>query len=309
MRDLHIVTVSEDGARILLADESGEQFSVAVDERLRASMRGETVREGQMAIAMATPLSPRDIQSRVRAGATAEEVAEHAGVPLERVLRFAAPVLDERAHMARRARTVLLRNESMLELGTLDDVVTAALKARDLADTISWDAWRRDDDRWIVACRWVDEHEEHTALWVLDASAGSATPMDDDALALAGLQPSRAPSHEPATGPRLAVVPDTRHDTESETTTVEEDDTPTGPIPPLGRDDAPPRSPGPAHPARRQRRATPVSHEAPLPLAGLGVEADQAPAAPPPSRPARDAAGHPRPAVPSWDEIMFGRRT
>lgn len=304
MRDLHVVTVSEDGTRVLLADESGERFSVPIDERLRASLRGETVREGQMAIAMATPLSPRDIQTRVRAGATAEEVAEQADVALDRVLRFAAPVLDERAHMARRARRVLLRNESMLELGSLDEVATAALKARDVADTISWDAWRRDDDRWIVACRWVDEHEEHTALWVLDASAGSATPMDDEARALAGLQPDQVATPRPATGPRLAVVPDAEAPAEA----VDEDDTPTGPIPPVVRDEAQPGSPGPTHPARRQRRATPVAHEAPLPLAGLGEQAESTPAAPP-SRPARDAAGHPRPAVPSWDEIMFGRRS
>lgn len=288
MRDLRVVTVSEDGTRLLLADDSGERFSVRVDDHLRAALRGETVREGQLAIALASQLSPRDIQSRVRAGASADEVAEAAGIPLERVLRFAAPVLDERAHMARRGRTVLLRNESMLELGTVDEVATRALAARGAADSMTWDAWRRDDGRWLVACRWLEQHEEHTALWVLDASAGSATPLDDDARALAGMRvggPAR-PDDQPAPA-RLAVVrPPKPSSPPSGPADVLEDETPTGPIRPVTDDDT--------GVLRLTDLADNVTvHEAPVRT----------------SRSVRDTGGRQRPAVPSWDEIMFGRRT
>jgi hypothetical protein len=288
MRDLRVVTVSEDGTRLLLADESGERFSVRVDDHLRAALRGETVREGQLAIALASQLSPRDIQSRVRAGASADEVAEAAGIPLERVLRFAAPVLDERAHMARRGRTVLLRNESMLELGTVDEVATRALTARGAADSMTWDAWRRDDGRWLVACRWLEQHEEHTALWVLDASAGSATPIDDDARALAGMrvsEPAR-PDDQPAPA-RLAVVrPPKPTAPSSVPADVTEDETPTGPISPVTDDDT------------GVLRLTDLADN---------VTVHEAPVRTP--RAVRDTGGRQRPAVPSWDEIMFGRRT
>jgi hypothetical protein len=288
MRDLRVVTVSEDGTRLLLADESGERFSVRVDDHLRAALRGETVREGQLAIALASQLSPRDIQSRVRAGASADEVAEAAGIPLERVLRFAAPVLDERAHMARRGRTVLLRNESMLELGTVDEVATRALTARGAADSMTWDAWRRDDGRWLVACRWLEQHEEHTALWVLDASAGSATPIDDDARALAGMlvsEPAR-PDDQPAPA-RLAVVRPPKPSAPSLVPAdVTEDETPTGPISPVTDDDT--------GVLRLTDLADNVTvHDTPVRA----------------SRAVRDTGGRQRPAVPSWDEIMFGRRT
>jgi hypothetical protein len=288
MRDLRVVTVSEDGTRLLLADESGERFSVRVDDHLRAALRGETVREGQLAIALASQLSPRDIQSRVRAGASADEVAEAAGIPLERVLRFAAPVLDERAHMARRGRTVLLRNESMLELGTVDEVATRALTARGAADSMTWDAWRRDDGRWLVACRWLEQHEEHTALWVLDASAGSATPIDDDARALAGMrvsEPAR-PDDQPAPA-RLAVVRPPKPSAPSLVPAdVTEDETPTGPISPVTDDDT------------GVLRLTDLADN---------VTVHEAPVRTP--RAVRDTGGRQRPAVPSWDEIMFGRRT
>lgn len=287
MRDLRVVTVSEDGTRLLLADESGERFSVRVDDHLRAALRGETVREGQLAIALASQLSPRDIQSRVRAGASADEVAEAAGIPLERVLRFAAPVLDERAHMARRGRTVLLRNESMLELGTVDEVATRALTARGAADSMTWDAWRRDDGRWLVACRWLEQHEEHTALWVLDASAGSATPIDDDARVLAGMrvsEPARGDDH-PAPA-RLAVVRPPKPSPSPAPADVTEDETPTGPISPVTDDDT------------GVLRLTDLADN---------VTVHEGPART--SRAVRDTGGRQRPTVPSWDEIMFGRRS
>ena len=60
MRDLHVVAVSESGTTIVLADEAGEQFTVPIDDRLRAALRGDRVREGQLQIAMTSQLSPRE---------------------------------------------------------------------------------------------------------------------------------------------------------------------------------------------------------------------------------------------------------
>ncbi len=316
MRDLHVLTVSEDGTRLLLADAGGEQFSLPVDQRLRASLRAESAREARSVAAAGVTMSPREIQAHVRAGASADDVAAMAGIPAERVLRFAAPVLDERAHMARRARTVLLRTDAMLELGTLDQVASQALAARGVEETAGWDAWRRDDGRWIVSCSWVEDHEEHSALWVLDASAGSATPMDDDARALAGMQPDT----DAQRGPRLAVVPNAAsgseaaatdeavdHDVYDQQGTLD-DETPTGPIPTVHSDQTSAGSPGPAHPARRPQRPRTTEDER-LPLSDLADNIDVVDRYAPPTRPVRDTVGRQRPAVPSWDEIMFGRRS
>lgn len=320
MRDLHVLTVAENGTRLVLADSSGEQFSLPLDERLRAALRTEARRAQPRSTARTVEPTPREIQAHVRAGASAEEVAGMAGVAMDRVMRFAAPVLDERAHMARRARGVLLRNESMLELGTLEEVVMGALAARSADDTISWDAWRREDGRWIVSCSWTQDHESHVARWVLDASAGSATPLDDDARALAGLPTQDAAISHSKGQARLAVVPNPGSEEPSQPTdgTVNpegaaegpdvdahatEDETPTGPIPAV----ADVGTPGPAHPARRARRQRHEDDSERLPLSDLAenIEVEERRAA----RPARDTGGRQRPAVPSWDEIMFGRRT
>lgn len=318
MRDLHVLTVAEDGRRLVLADSAGEEYSLPLDERLLASLRSRSARDRRTTPPVA--LSPREIQALVRAGTSAEQVASMAGIPYERVMRFAAPVLDERAHMARRARGVLLRNEGMLELGTLDEVALTALARRGVENSAEWDAWRREDGRWIVACSWVEDDRDRSARWVLDASAGSATPMDDEAHALAGLRPEAqlpAPSRGQA---RLAVVPnphpnasdsaeprvDTQVDDALIPAAVPQDETPTGPIPTVRDDGGASSTPGPAHPARRARRQ-PTEDEPHLPLSDLAehVEVDE----PRGHSPVRDTGGRQRPAVPSWDEIMFGRRT
>jgi hypothetical protein len=305
MRDLHVVSVAEGGTSIVLADAGGAQYALAVNDRLLAALRGEHPNAGQLEIAMTSQLSPRDIQQRVRAGASVEEISAHAGVGVDRVLRFAAPVLDERAHVATRGRRALLRSDGMLELGTVDEVTTATLDRRGATQTLRWDAWRREDGRWLLACRWLDDHQEHTALWALDSTGGSATPLDDDARALAGLEPSEP---EPV---RLAVVPTprgTHQDDDEQPTgenpTVAEDETPTGPIPTVDAH-APAGTPGPRHPARRARARQPESDEGRLWLSEIAENVEEGPAA----TPAPDSSRRQRPPVPSWDEIMFGRRS
>ena len=51
-------------------------------------------------------MSPRDIQARIRGGATAAEVAELSGLPLAKVERYEGPVLAEREYVAQQARKV-----------------------------------------------------------------------------------------------------------------------------------------------------------------------------------------------------------
>ena len=58
---------------------------------------------------MVSALSPREIQTRVRAGEDLADVARVAGIGLDRVERFAAPVLAERDHIARQAMASSVR--------------------------------------------------------------------------------------------------------------------------------------------------------------------------------------------------------
>ncbi|PRC61165.1 DUF3071 domain-containing protein, partial [Mycobacterium sp. ITM-2017-0098] len=66
-----------------------------------AALRGDQAISNQMAIDVeVNMLRPKDIQSKIRAGASVEQVAAASGADIARVERFAHPVLLERARAA-----------------------------------------------------------------------------------------------------------------------------------------------------------------------------------------------------------------
>src|SRR6202161_4644651 len=110
MQELRIVAVSEDGSYAVLAVPGrGGRFSLPIDDRLRIVARGQFSRLAQYEIEVESPLRPKEIQDRIRAGETAEEIADAAGVPIERVRRFEGPVLAERAYRAQEAQGASIR--------------------------------------------------------------------------------------------------------------------------------------------------------------------------------------------------------
>jgi hypothetical protein len=302
VQNLQVVAVTSDGSAILLADEAGRQLRLPIDDRLRAAVRGERLSPGQLEIALTSQLSPRDIQARVRAGASVEEVAEVAGVGAERVLRYAAPVLDERRHTAQRALRAHVRTEGVAEIGPLGDVVTEALRGRVTGD-VRWDAWRRDDGRWVVVSRWVEADQELAALWLLDPSGRSVAAHDDAARALVGLPCESRPSPT-----RLAVVRDelTAAAARVPATVHDQDETPTGPLPDLAAAAAAAPAASPSRPARPPRSRANARDDDRLWLNEITDNVVEETA-----RASGEGSGsrRQRPAVPSWDEIMFGRRS
>ena len=109
MLHLTVVGLSEDSKRLLLVSDAGDEFSVDIDARFRAALRGENARLGQLEIRMESTLRPRDIQARIRSGETPEAVAQAAQTTVEKIMPFAAPVLAERAHVAERAQRSSVR--------------------------------------------------------------------------------------------------------------------------------------------------------------------------------------------------------
>src|ERR687894_2190678 len=96
MRTARLVGLSPDGKSLIVATDDGEELQMAADDRLRAAIRGDRPRLGQLEIQMNTSLSPRDIQTRIRSGESLEDVTQLAGITLDRVARFSAPVLAGR---------------------------------------------------------------------------------------------------------------------------------------------------------------------------------------------------------------------
>ncbi|MFC8368197.1 MULTISPECIES: septation protein SepH [unclassified Streptomyces] len=209
MPELRVVAVSNDGTRLVLKAADSTEYTLPIDERLRAAVRGDRPRLGQIEIEVESHLRPRDIQARIRAGATAEEVAQMAGIPVDRVRRFEGPVLAERAFMAERARKTPVRRPGENSGPPLGEAVQERLLLRGAEkDTVQWDSWRRDDGTWEVLLVYRVAGEPHSASWTYDPPRRLVQAVDDEARSLIGESDDLA-APEPSFPfvPRIARLP------------------------------------------------------------------------------------------------------
>ncbi|APE33126.1 hypothetical protein BOX37_03135 [Nocardia mangyaensis] len=185
MRELRVIGVTPDSTHIVCSDtESGTKFRLPADDKLRAAARGDLARFGQIEIETEASMRPRDIQARIRAGASVEQVTAESGMPESKVERFAYPVLLERARaaeLAQKAHPVLPDGPAV---ETLSEIVTAAFTERGHAiEQAEWDAWKDEKGFWVAQLQWRNGHSEIAAHWRYqpDAHGGSVSPLDDPA--------------------------------------------------------------------------------------------------------------------------------
>ena len=186
MQDLQLIGVHEDGEHLILGGEGDERFLMPVDEALRAAIRRDRPRLGQLQIEVDGGLRPRDVQALIRSGASTEEAASRAGWSVEKVHRYEGPILAEREHVAGLAQRARLRSRANLSSGvsapTLSARVTERLKARDVEVTdASWDSWRTEGGPWTVVLTFAAGGRQRQASWSFDLADRTVSAIDDEA--------------------------------------------------------------------------------------------------------------------------------
>jgi Protein of unknown function (DUF3071) len=306
MHQLRLVAVSEDGTYAILAEPGrGGRYSLPIDDRLRTVARGQFSRLAQYDIEVENPLRPKEIQDRIRAGETADEIADAAGVPIDRIRRFEGPVLAEREYRAQEAQRATVRSPGDTGPGPqLGEIVAERLvELGAVPDDARWDSRKRADGNWQVLLAYTAGGRSQAAEWIFDPRRRHVTPDDDQAARLCLPEDDLAALRFAVRGPATATV------------------TPIAPR--LGGlaahhpEPRPPAIPPQASPAPITAAAPPGPHAPAGPEGrepdGERQPAEQDPAAdgdlgPARERPVRKAAGgrSRRASVPSWDEIMFG---
>jgi hypothetical protein len=274
MHELRLVAVSEDGSYAILEvpGRSG-RFSLRIDDRLRTVARGQFSRLAQYQIEVENPLRPKEIQDRIRAGESADEIADAAGIPIERIRRYEGPPLAEREFQAQQAQRATVRSAAGSGPGPrLGEIVPARLGAAGTAvgaEDLSWDSRKLPDGNWLVRLRVSIGGRPETAEWVYDPRRRQVTPEDEMAARLS-LPESELP------GPGLRPAGQAAAN-----------------VTPIG--------------ARQPPRPVPVRDE-PAAAGPRTAAQPDLPPGPGADRGARRAAGgrSKRASVPSWDEIMFG---
>jgi len=323
MRSLRLVALSEDGQHLVLAAdapdstdsaEDGERFELPVDDQLRATLAEHAQRSAQPD--SPTDLPPRVIQARIRAGETPEQVAHSSGTRVERIMRFAHPVLQERARVAEQARDARVRLSEGIPSVPLEQFMSERLRllGADL-DAVSWDAHRTEDGTWQVRAAWRAGHKSGTTRWSYDLPARTVTPVDAATMDFAeGTRLVRVVPDVPAGLPAAPIsrrsismvrgteltdtdeldVDDQRDDEDDVRNVVPADGTPTDDDllpgnggPEQGQDPAPPRS---AYDDAYDE-ADPDTQDT-LVLGKLGDSETE----------------DPRARIPAWEDIVFGVR-
>jgi hypothetical protein len=301
MHELRLVAVSEDGSYAILAVPGrGGRFSLPIDDRLRTVARGQFSRLAQYEIEVESPLRPKEIQDRIRAGETADEIADAAGVPAERIRRFEGPVLAEREYRAQEAQRATVRSPGDSGPGPrLGDIVAERLTELGAApDDARWDSKKRADGNWQVQLMFTVGARAQTAEWVFDPRRRHIAPDDDQAARLCLPADDLPGIRFAARGPATATATVTPIASRLGGGTAHHPE-PRGPV-------VPPNSaaaPKPSAPSGPTREADGEHAAADREAAAADRHPDQAS-----ERPVKKAAGSRsrRASVPSWDEIMLG---
>ncbi|MDR7186116.1 hypothetical protein J2X85_003152 [Microbacterium trichothecenolyticum] len=181
MEQLKVIGTEDD--KLILATESGERFTLEVDDVLRGELR-KARRERESDVQTPRP-SPREIQAHIRSGLSAREVAELLGARVEDIVRFEGPVLAEREHIVGQALAVPVLLGGDFE-GDGQTTFGSAVRAK-LAEAGAigerWTSWK-EPTGWTVKLEFTSNDIGHDARWGFDPRRSTLSPLNADAIQL-----------------------------------------------------------------------------------------------------------------------------
>jgi hypothetical protein len=198
--ELRLNGKTEDGLYLSLHDNAGQEFTVRVSDTLRATVNQQRL--------MAVPsndepsISIKEIQRLLRAGQTAEQIARENSTTIEKVERFAGPILSERIYIIDQAQQIAIRKEGGRDAVTLLGVVISRLAPRNIdSSELSWDTWRLEDGTWTIELHHPNSSGVGIAQWNFDTTLRTVTSMDENARWMMGDEPA------PRQLPTAALIP------------------------------------------------------------------------------------------------------
>ncbi|WP_084815873.1 septation protein SepH [Frondihabitans sp. Leaf304] len=198
MQELKVIGV-ESGA-LLVATDAGSEFRLPVTQSLQSQLR----QAGPDQAPVVQKVSPREIQSSIRAGRTAQQVADETGADVVYVRRFEGPVLDERNFVLESARSVPVSVaggvDALGESSRFGEVIDSRLDESSATDR-EWTAFKDASVGWIIRVTYTTSEVERDAAWRFEPKKQSLAPHAGDAHTL-----SRQDADHSSLVPRLRAV-------------------------------------------------------------------------------------------------------
>jgi hypothetical protein len=277
MTELRLTGKSEDGNHLALVDTDGAEYSLRISDTLRATVNQPRL-TSVPAIDATESISVKEIQRRLRAGESFEHIAREGQTTVDKVERFSGPIMQEREYILNIARQLIMRKDAHRTDLTFGDVVLAKLAPRGVdVDQISWNTWRLADGTWHIELHYPNRDGNGIATWIFDLARRALDASDNNGAWLIDEEP-------PVRAASSAMI-----------------------------------YAEPSHPSRLEDRHT-ETLATPEPeivrIADLLNAADEKAETPrlaviretPTAADSQDGITA-RAKVPSWDEIMFGRKT
>jgi hypothetical protein len=190
MSELRLTGKNPEGTHLTLTNPIGEEFTVRISDTLRA-----TVNQPRLAAVVASDdvetMSVKEIQRRLRSGESMDAIARDGRISVEKVERFAGPILQERVYILDQAFSVVLRKESARDQETFQDVVVSRLAPMGVeSDSLSWNTWRIDDGTWTIDLSYPNRDGHGSATWNFDLNRRSITATNENARWMLGQEPA-----------------------------------------------------------------------------------------------------------------------
>ena len=206
--ELRLNGKTEDGLHLSLHDNDGNEYTIRVSDTLRATVNQQRL------MAVPTNLEPtvsiKEIQRLLRAGQTSDQIARENNISIEKIERFAGPILSERIYIIDQAQQIVIRKEGGRDAVTLLGVVISRLAPRNIdSSELSWDTWRLEDGTWTIELHYPNSTGVGIAQWNFDAVLRTVISMDENARWMMGDEP--APRQLPTPG---LVPTETSHPSE-----------------------------------------------------------------------------------------------
>jgi len=187
--ELRLNGKTEDGLYLSLQDNDGNQYTVRVSETLKTTVNQQRL----VAVPenVASTISIKEIQRLLRAGQPAEQIARENNISIEKIERFAGPILSERIYIIDQAQQIAIRKEGGRDPVTLLGVVISRLAPRNIdSSELTWDTWRLEDGTWTIELHYPNSSGVGISQWNFDPTIRTVSSMDENARWMMGDDPT-----------------------------------------------------------------------------------------------------------------------
>lgn len=189
MSELRLTGKTPDGVHIALTDNEGGEYTLRISDTLRATVNQPRLTSVPVSDENSV-MSVKEIQRRLRTGETMDSIAREGNITVDKVERFAGPILQERLFIIDQVHSLSPRRDGKdtgRDALTFLEIVSAKLAPRGVdVESLDWNTWRLEDGTWTIELHYPNRDGLGAAQFSFDTHRRAIAPLDDNAAWMMG---------------------------------------------------------------------------------------------------------------------------